>query len=145
MRTALLATISAIALLAGCSGSYGSDPGATSQVGTYALLTVNGAALPATTQNDATIKTEILSGTFVVNADETFSESRQGRITLAGGTPQLITATQTGSWTTSGTQLSFVSGTTQNPVIFTGTYANGILTYTSGGTTFAYQQQSASY
>jgi hypothetical protein len=143
MKPALLATMCIVALSA-CSSSYGDGPGPT-VVGTYSLVTVNGAAVPATTQNDATIKTEILSGTFVVNADETFSESRQGRITLGGGTPSLITATQTGTWTSSGTQLSFVSGTTQNPVIFTGTYVSGTLTYTSAGSTFVYQQQSASY
>jgi hypothetical protein len=141
MRPVLLATMCAVALLTGCNGTEESDPGSTA-VGTYTLVSVNGGALPATTQNDATIKTEVLSGTFVVNADETFSEARQGRLTLNGGTPQLITATQTGTWTVSGTQLSFVSGTTQNPVIFTGTYVAGTLTYTSGGTTFIYQQQS---
>jgi hypothetical protein len=144
MRPALLAAISMIALLSGCSSTDSNGPG-TSAIGTYALVSVNGSALPATTQNDATIKTEILSGTFVVNADESFSESRQGRITLNGGTPSPITATQTGTWTVSGTELSFVSGTTQNPVIFNGTYAAGTLTYTSGGATFTYQQQSTSY
>jgi hypothetical protein len=144
MRSVLLAAMSALVLVTACSSSDSSSPGA-SAIGTYNLVSVNGAALPATTQNDATIKTEILSGTFVVNADESFSEARQGRITLNGGAPSPITATQTGTWTVSGTQLSFVSGTTQNPVVFTGTYVGGTLTYTSAGATFVYQQQSTSY
>jgi hypothetical protein len=142
MKPVWLAAIFSVALISGCATTDDSGPGAT-PVGTYSLVSVNGSALPATTQNDATIKTEVLSGTFVVNADESFSESRQGRITLNGGAPQAITATQTGTWTVSGTQLSFVSGTTQNPVIFTGTYVAGTLTYTSGGATFVYQQQSS--
>jgi hypothetical protein len=143
MKPALLAALAVVTLGSACSSSS-SGPGVT-QIGTYTLVSVNGAPVPAVTQSDATIKTEVLSGTLVVNSDDTFNESRQGRITLSGGTPSLITATQSGTWSTSGTQLSFVAGTALNPVNFTGTYVSGTLTYTSGSTTFLYQQQSSNY
>ena len=138
MRSALLATMSMIALLSACNGSDGSGPGVTA-VGAYTLVSVNGSPVPAVTQNDATIKTEVLSGTLVMGGGYAFTESRQGRITLNGGTPSQITATQSGTWSKSGTRLTFASGTPQNPVGFTGTSVAGTLTYTTAGSTFVYQ------
>jgi coproporphyrinogen III oxidase len=139
MRSALLAAFSMIAIASACSSTSG--PGATA-VGAYNLVSVNGATVPAVTQNDATIKTEILNGSLVLYGDNTFSEYRWGHVTLSGGTQSPTIATQSGTWSKSGTQLSFVSGTVQNPVSFAGTYVAGSLTYASAGTTFVYKQQS---
>jgi hypothetical protein len=135
MKSVLLAAVVAFAVSA-CSGeSTSPDVGKT---GTYKLMAVNGGSLPAVTSENASIKTELLSGTLAISSDGTFSETRNGRVTLAGESPSPFTATQSGKWTESGGIMTFSTGTVANPVTFTGTWTPHVIVYTSSGVTLTY-------
>jgi len=135
MKSALLVAVMAVIVTACAGESTSPDIG---KVGTYTLMAVNGGTLPVVTTDNATIKTEILSGTLVINSDGTFSETRQGRVTLAGGSPSPITATQAGTWVESGGVMTFSTGTVANPVTFTGTWTPHVIVYTQSGLTLTY-------
>ena len=139
MKTVLLATVAGLALLAGCSGTGSTTAKAPEGVGGYFLVSVNGLNVPAVTVQNETVKQEILTGNFTSSSEGTFTETRTGRITLSGGTPSTIQSTQSGTWTKSGSQFLFVTGTVTAPITFVGTFSGGVLTYTASGTTFKYQ------
>jgi hypothetical protein len=112
------------------------------EVGTYTLVSVNGTAVPVTTIQNSTQTTEILSGTFVVNRNHTFEETRVGRLTLAGGTPQTINSSQTGTWEAATGQIHFNALNSSQTVVasWSATYSANTLTYTYQGATFAYKK-----
>jgi hypothetical protein len=101
-------------------------------------MAVNGGSLPAVTTDNASIKTELLSGTLVISSDGTFTETRNGRVTLAGASPSPFTSTQSGTWSESGGIMTFSTGTVANPVTFTGTWTPHVIVYTSSGVTLTY-------
>lgn len=142
MRSAMSAVL--LAVVFAFSGCTSADPTESDpvEVGTYTLLSVNGTAVPATVVQNSTMTSEILSGTFTVSGNQTFAESRVGRFTPAGGAPQTINSSQTGTWEKAGGQLSFTALNTSGTIVasFSGTYAAGTLTYTSQGTTFVYKK-----
>src|SRR6476619_5945943 len=92
---------------------------------------VNGTAVPVTTVQNSTQTSEILSGTFVVYGNQTFGETRVGRLTLAGGSPQTITSSQTGTWEKASGQIHFIVLNTGGTIIasWSATYDGGVLTY----------------
>lgn len=94
MRTGLFAI--AVMLAAGACGGDSTAPVA--EAGSYALISVNGVNVPTVVTENASIKSEVLSGTLQIGSDKTFSETRQGRVTLTGGSPSPITSTQSGTW-----------------------------------------------
>jgi hypothetical protein len=135
MRAALLIAVVAFVVTA-CSGeSTSPDVG---KVGTYTLIAVNGGSLPAVTTDNASIKTELLSGTLVISSDGTFSETRNGRVTLGGASPSPFTATQAGTWAESGGIMTVTTGTVSNPATFSGTWTPHVIVYTSSGLTLTY-------
>jgi hypothetical protein len=134
MRSALLIAVAAVVMTA-CTDSTSPDVG---KVGTYNLMAVNGGSLPAVTTDNASIKTELLSGTLVISSDGTFTETRNGRVTLAGASPSPFTSTQSGTWSESGGIMTFSTGTVANPVTFTGTWTPHVIVYTSSGVTLTY-------
>ena len=142
MRSGMSAVLlAAVFAFTGCANGNPteSDP---VEVGTYALVSVNGTAVPVTTVQNSTQTTEILSGTFVVYGNQTFGETRVGRITLAGGSPQTITSSQTGTWEKASGQIHFIVLNTGGTIIasWSATYDGGVLTYTYQGTTFVYKK-----
>lgn len=143
----VMSAVSLVAVVAssGCANGHPteSDP---IEVGTYTLLTVNGTAVPVTTVQNATQTSEILSGTYIVYGNHTFGETRVGRITLAGGAPQTISSSQTGTWETAGGQIHFTVLNTSGTIVasWSGTFAGGVLTYTYQGQTFVYKQNESS-
>jgi hypothetical protein len=135
MRPVLL--VSALALFAvGCKSD--STAPKVPEAGTYTLLSVNGVNVPAVTADNAVLKTEILSGTLVINADGTFSETRAGRITPAGGAPQNVPSTQAGTWADTNGALVFTTGSVTNPTTLFGSWIPGVIVYTASGSTFKY-------
>lgn len=106
MRTlAKLVTIGLVAFVTACGGDGISDPG-NSVVGTYALKTVNGAALPAVIFEADGYKIEVVAASYVLGAAETFSTSATFRETEAGVVTQ-STETTTGTYSVSGTAITF--------------------------------------
>lgn len=123
-----------------CSGGESTSPPA-AEVGSYQLLSVNGAAVPTVTVQSGDFTTEILSGTFTVDASGTFTESRNGRVTLGTGTPSLITSTQSGTWEKSAGQVQFTAMVNGSPVAtFGGTLSGTNLTLAEQATTFVYMK-----
>ena len=138
MRPVLL-VMAALTVLTGCSGTGSTAVKIPEGVGGYFLVSVNGVLIPGVTAQNETIKTEILIGHFGINSDGTFTETRTGRVTVGGGVPSLITSTQSGTWTKTGSQFALVAGTATAPVNFVGVYNAGVLTYSAGGSTYLYQ------
>jgi hypothetical protein len=97
MRKAII--IAMTALLAACSSDKATGSSDT-VVGTYALKTVAGINVPATIFQDASGKSEVLSGTLMVKSDKTWSAAINVRTTvgtlvsnevLEGGGPYTLT------------------------------------------------------
>jgi hypothetical protein len=82
------ATLALVLLFAACSEFTGADT--TDHVGVYSISSVNGAALPFTLSDDGTETVEVLQGTVTLNADRTFTDNTQFRVTTDGveSTPQ---------------------------------------------------------
>jgi hypothetical protein len=115
MRRLLLA-LSAISLLA-CGDSSG--PGASSAVGTWSLVSVNGSSLPYTVILIApSYKLEIMSATFIAASNGTYTGTVTSRETDNG---QVTTTTDpdNGTWSQSGNSLTVTSsdGTVSNATI----------------------------
>lgn len=103
MRRILAVLLTATSIvLAGC----GKDAIGPAQVaGTYTLQTVNGQPLPYTLGEDATSKTEILSQTFTLNVDATYSWVTTDRLT-DNGQVTTDTDTSTGTYTVRGSTIT---------------------------------------
>ncbi len=106
MRTlAKLVTIGVVAFVTACGGDGISDPG-NSVVGTYALKTVNGVALPAVIFETDGYKIEVVAANYVLAAAGKFSTSATFRETEAGVATQ-STETATGTYSVSGATITF--------------------------------------
>lgn len=101
--TALLAL--ALSSVVACHGSDTTAPAA-SLAGTWNLTTVNGAPLPFTAQA-ANPKIEVLNDQIVGTAAGTFTENGSLRITDATGAVSSQPIVDSGTWTGSGTAVSF--------------------------------------
>ncbi len=106
MRTlAKLVTIGLVAFVTACGGDGINDPG-NSVAGTYALKTVNGAALPAVIFEAEGYKIEVVAANYVLAAAGTFSSTATFRETEAGVVTQ-STETTTGTYSVNGTTVTF--------------------------------------
>ena len=106
MRKLIPILVGALALTAtACGGSDSTAP--PSIAGTYTLQSVNNAALPFTTSEDATYKAEILSWVVTLNGDNTFSHVFRGRSTDNGLTTE-NTITSSGTYTRSGATVDMI-------------------------------------
>jgi len=104
MRTlAKLVTIGAF--VAACGGDGINDPG-NSVAGTYALKTVNGAALPAVIFETGGYKVEVVAANYVLAEAGTFSTSATFRETETGVVTQ-STETTTGTYSVNGATITF--------------------------------------
>jgi hypothetical protein len=125
-------------LAVGCGDSSGPKQIAVAEAGTYTLVAVNDMPLPAVVLETSTLVGEILSGTIVIRADSTFTETRQARIT-SNGVASTTNGTTNGTFSISaGTATFRVSGTT--PTTYTGSFGPGTLTATVQGTVLKYQR-----
>jgi hypothetical protein len=105
MRRFALA-FAAVAVL-GCGGDS-SGPGSSTAVGTWNLVTINGASLPYTVFDDPTppaYKIEVISDQFVVHAGGTFDQLTTVRETI-DGTATLVPVPDTGVWTQTGSSVT---------------------------------------
>ena len=139
MRT-LIATICTVATvaLAGCGSDSGdtTNPKSSSPVGTWNLVTADGAPLPFAFQSGG-VKYEILSDQYVLLPDGTFNEAYQLRDT-DGTIVGLENLTDTGTWKVSGTV--FVITYADNGVAATGTFAGDTVTLTQLGALMVYKR-----
>lgn len=97
--------IGAAVLFAGCDGGV---TGASATTGTYTLRTVNGESLPYTTSGSGANKTEILDDKFILYEGNTYQESGTTRVTV-NGTASTVPISETGSYQTLGTSMTFLN------------------------------------
>lgn len=138
MRSAL--SVALVLLGFGAIGCSSSESPALTAAGSYSLAKVNGTILPAVTLQNSAITLEITGGELTLNSNGTFTETRTGRATAAGGTPSTITSTQAGTWEESQGNIAFVALGSDGKTIatFSGTWSLEHIVYTSSGTTFEY-------
>ena len=104
LRNTLRAGAIAVALAA-CSDSTGPDTD--DLVGSYDLITIDGASLPVIVDQIGEDKAEITMGTVTLDEDGTFGDATELRITEGGVVTTEVQSTQ-GTWTVSGSTVSFV-------------------------------------
>jgi hypothetical protein len=121
------------ALWTGCEPASKAPPPDSNPVGTYALVSVDGKAVPCSATHDGR-NLEIKSGSFVISADGTCSSKIT--MTKPGGGDATIEVKAT--YTRQGATLNMKwerAGTT------TGTVAGDTFTMTNEGMVFAYRKQ----
>ena len=104
LRNTLRAGVIALALAA-CSDSTGPDTD--DLVGSYDLITIDGASLPVIVDQVGEDKAEVTMGTVTLDEDGTFGDVTELRITEGGVVTTEVQATQ-GTWTISGSTVTFV-------------------------------------
>jgi hypothetical protein len=108
LRRTFVSTLAGLAFLAAACGD--SSTGPASIAGTYTLQTINGQAPPRTVFQDASGRVEITGGRVNLNADGTFSDATDLRVT-SGTTVLTDTETAVGMWVQNGDNITFnVSG-----------------------------------
>lgn len=124
----------AAALLAGCDGGV---VGASATAGTYPLRTVNGESLPYTISGSGNNKTEILDDKFILFEGNTYQESGNMRVTV-NGTASNVAISETGSYSTLGTSMSFTNsaGTRQRVAIGDGSR----ITFVENGLSYIFRK-----
>lgn len=137
LRNTLRAGVIAVALAA-CSGDS-TGPDSDDLVGSYDLITIDGASLPVIVDQIGEDKAEITMGTVTLDEDGTFGDATELRITEGGVVSTEVQSTQ-GTWTVSGSTVTFV------PNDGTGTYSmtwNGQLRLTQifQGFTLVYERE----
>ncbi|HEX6575185.1 MAG TPA: hypothetical protein VF042_09440 [Gemmatimonadaceae bacterium] len=116
MKRILIAA--AIAMSAGCDSGV---VGASATTGVYTLKTVNGESLPFTISGSGANKTEIVDDKFTLYEGNTYAEQGTMRVTV-NGTPSTTAISETGSYGTLGTSMTFTNsaGTRQRVAVGTG-------------------------
>lgn len=104
LRNTLRAGVIAVAL-AGCSGDS-TGPDTDDLVGSYDLITIDGASLPVIVDQIGEDKAEITMGTVTLDEDGTFGDATEIRITEGGVVTTEVQSTQ-GNWTVSGSTVTF--------------------------------------
>ena len=135
MRKLFIASIAAVALAA-CGGDSTAPPA--SIAGTYVLQTVNSAPLPFTVIATTDYKFEILSDSYQIRDDGTYSGTSQFRETL-NGTATVETDNSTGTYTRAGSSITLTDSVDPTDK-FTGTVDGGTFTVTAEGFVLVYKK-----
>jgi hypothetical protein len=137
MRRLVLA-IGAISLLA-CGGDS-TGLGASSAVGTWNLVTINGAALPFTAYETSNppYKLEIMSDQFVASSNGAFSDAITTREN-DNGTITTSTTNTPGTWSQSGNTLTVTEASTG--FVTTATISGNTVTVSDQGMVSVYHRQ----
>ncbi|HUP88507.1 MAG TPA: hypothetical protein VM100_04120 [Longimicrobiales bacterium] len=108
-RARLINGVAMLLVLVGCS-SDSSGPGTASRLGRYRLVRINGAPLPALVTEGNSARIDFLGGAVHLNADLTFVDSTDLKITpRAGGASQFITDVAQGTYRISQDTVFFTS------------------------------------
>jgi hypothetical protein len=141
MRRSLVSLLFLAVTASACGGDSGTGPKATLP-GSYNMTTVNTNPVPVIVYQDATYKLELVSGTFVVADNGTYTESVVIRETDSTG-PLVTPIACPGTYTRSGNTLSLTEPESDNcGGTYTGTW-DGKSTVTvdyGGGLLVAYKR-----
>ncbi|HEY9227925.1 MAG TPA: hypothetical protein VIP11_14810 [Gemmatimonadaceae bacterium] len=140
-RATTLAIAFAASIGAAACSSDSTGPGGTNSsgvVGTYAITTVNGKALPVAMFDEPRYKYEVVSGSIALSSDGKYVNVTNFRQTIPDDI-SMITDSTFGTWSQSGSQINLVNG--QDPsATDQGTVAGTQLTFavSDGRTTTTY-------
>ena len=123
----------AAVLLVGCQDATAP----TGPEGSYRLEQVNGGALPFLAEQFGSFRIDILSGSLVLRADQTFSAEITSRQSNAGES-QTLTEQAAGTWSRNGSAITFSE---TGSGAFTGTVVTNGLTAQRAGVTFGFVKQ----
>lgn len=140
-RFTLLAVLLLAPFLPGCKGDSPTDPTPKAQ-GTYTLKTVNATALPAVIFQSADGRIEIISGTTVLRADNSYTETLQARVIYTSGGSETTPLVESGTYSVTGSTVTFtVPANAGEPSFsYTGAVSGRTLTYTYDGLSFTYER-----
>ena len=129
--------LAALAVL-GCGGDS-TGPSA-SAVGTWSLQTINGSSLPLTVAFLASplYRLEVVSDTYVVSANGTYTEAYTSRETN-GSTITTQTDTDNGTWTQNNNAITLTDS--DDGSVVTATISGDIITANLSGVVFIYERQ----
>jgi len=115
MRIAAMALLVGSLCVAGCDDNNLNFVTPLNGVGTFALVSVNGSALPAILADTVSppIRITALSGQIVLNANNTFSNLVELQQDFAG-TITTSTRSCTGTWSNNGNTITFVESSVTN-------------------------------
>jgi hypothetical protein len=133
---AKLALLGLLVTAAACGGDGPSAP--TSIAGTYNLQTIDGDEPPVTVWDEPGLKIEIISGNFVLAANETFTTTVNLRET-SDGQVQTDSETLSGTYSVSGSTVTFVLADGDSE---TATIAGDTLTFTDGESSVVFRKVS---
>lgn len=102
--TVLAVTAAAVAACGGDSGSAAPPPPPATPVGSFALQTVNGKALPVAIASDTNYTFEVTGGSLAVTSDGRYASVRTYRQTILGDVETFIDSTA-GTWMQSGSSV----------------------------------------
>lgn len=139
MRRLLLAfaVLFAVVLSACGGGDDSTGPGSANISGTYTLRTINGRSLPATVFQAGADRVEVLSGNVTLTDGGTYTTQNTVRTTF-GGVASTESETDAGTYTRSGTALTFRSSDDGTTV--SGTVSNGAITVVFEGLSAVYRK-----
>ena len=126
-RAAMLACAPLVLVLA--CGDSGTNPSTADISGTYTLQTIGGSPLPYTVQSGTTTVT-LTSDVITVGSDGSWAEAEDFTL-VSNGQTSTTSDSDGGTWTRSGTAVTFSSQTTGGTA-YTGTYTNDTLTLDNG-------------
>ncbi|HEV2147322.1 MAG TPA: hypothetical protein VGR37_07950 [Longimicrobiaceae bacterium] len=143
MRTHRLGSVLllVLALVAGACSDGPTDARAR-VAGTYELQDVNGSSLPATIAVAPEGRLEITSGTMVLRADESYTETVRLRIIFNDGQTETESFIENGTYSMTGGTITFTVPPSlgEEGFSYTGEVSGRTLTYTAQGLTATYRR-----
>lgn len=136
-RFARVLTCFSLFVAASCGGRDSTSPETAGIAGSYALQTVNGAALPFFVLQIGSDKIEVLSETVTLSHDGTFTQQGSLRIT-ENGAVSTDNFTEVGSYTRNGTGLDLVFSSDETTG--TGTISGNTITVGISGVSLVYRR-----
>lgn len=134
------ALVLAAAVLASACGD--STAPAPTPVGDYRLVDVNATPVPSVIFRNAAGTVEATSGRVTLRADGSYRQALEVRATFFGP-PQRVeveSGVEDGTYTVTGTTITFTIGSGSRAQSYTGTVDRGVLRYVSDGYAFTFQR-----
>ncbi len=127
--------------LSGC-GDNPTSSGESDITGTYTLATVNATAPPVTVFQSSEGRVEVTSGSMVLRADNSYTETLNLRIIPAAGAPMNESSSENGTYARNGSSVQFtVPASAGEPAFsYQGTVNGGTLSYTIEGTAVVFRK-----
>lgn len=138
MRRIFLIAVAASLAAAACSGSSSSERTSPSFAGRWVLQSVNGAALPFTTSQSGTTRTELVSDVIGASSSSSFTDTMTVR-TTDNGQVSTAAAPRSGVWVVEGSTVTFTFF--DDGLSTSGTFDGKTFTVSASGRSYVYARQ----